>query len=855
MEENKETPRAETAQEHERKKKKEEKAKEKEIKKSKALEKAATQKFSAATASKKSEKKLLAAAKKKLDEENPEEEVYVDPPTNPGEKKHLSHQMAKKYNPAAVEKSWYAWWEKSGYFTADAASTKPATTILLPPPNVTGKLHICHALTAAIQDTYVRWRRMSGDNVCWVPGMDHAGIATQVVVEKKLMREKNITRHEFGLEAFEEMAWEWTGEYGGEILSQFRRLGVSLDWSRQCFTLDEQRTKAVNEAFIRLFKDDLIYRGHRLVHWDCALRTAISDIEVDYKDIKERMELNVPGYDAPVEFGVLTSFAYPLEGYLGEIVVATTRLETMYTHLHGKNAIHPFSGRILPIVCDEILVDPNFGTDAVKITPAHDQNDFDVGKRHNLDFINILTDEGLINGNGGPDFEGMPRFKARAAVAEELKQKGLYRGAQDNEMRFGLCSRSNEVVEPMMKPQWYVKSDGMAKKALDAVVDENCQKIEIIPKQYTAEWRRWLEKSRDWCISRQLWWGHRVPAWYVTLEDDINQEYGAYADHWVVGINKEEARSEANRNRKFAGKQFQIIQDPDVLDTWFSSGIFPLSALGWPDDTADFRAFYPTSVLETGHDILFFWVARMVMLGMQLSGDVPFRKVYLHPMVLINGVTLENLHKRLEEGNLDPKELVDGKEGQENDFPEGIPECGADALRFALLYGYRKWCNKLWNVIRFAMTKLGDNYVPPTSTLNLDSLPFSCKWILSLLNKAICKTVTALESYEFSEAAKAVYEWWRSQLCDIFIEAVKPYFAEDDEKFKSERCAARDNLWICLDNGLRLLHPFMPYITEELWQRLPQTSVKEWTNEEIESQMDVGTNVEKLDKLRKQLNY
>ncbi|KAI3854995.1 hypothetical protein MKW92_049673 [Papaver armeniacum] len=870
MEENKETPKLETAQELERKKKKkEDKAKEKELKKSKALEKAAAQKLASATASKKSEKKLLAAAKK--DEENPEDD-YADPPTNPGEKKHLSDQMAKQYNPAAVEKAWYAWWEKSGYFTADATSTKPATTIILPPPNVTGKLHI-----------NVR------DNVCWVPGMDHAGIATQVVVEKKLMREKNQTRHDIGREEFEEMAWDWTHEYGGEILCQFRRLGVSLDWSRQCFTMDEQRTKAVNEAFVRLYKDRLIYRGNRLVHWDCALRTAISDMEVDYQDIQKKTELNVPGYDSPVEFGVLTSFAYRLEEEdLGEIVVATTRLETMlgdtgiavhpederYSHLHGKFAIHPFSGRRLPIVCDEILVDPKFGTGAVKITPAHDLNDFECGKRHRLDFINILTDDGLINGNGGEEFEGMPRFKARVAVAEALKLKGLYRDAQNNVMQIGVCSRTNEVVEPMMKPQWYVKCNGMAKKALDAVVDENCKKIEIIPKQYTAEWRRWLENSRDWCISRQLWWGHRVPAWYVTLEDDINKEYGAYADHWVVGINEKEALSEANRI--FAGKQFQMgDQDPDVLDTWFSSGIFPLSALGWPDDTADFRAFYPTTVLETGHDILFFWVARMVMLGMQLSGDVPFKKVYLHQMV--RDAHGRKMSKSL--GNvIDPLEVINGQPWKTSTkgwkrrwtserLPKGIAECGADALRFALLsytgqsdkinldikrvVRRRQWCNKLWNVIRFAMTNLGDNYVPPTSPLNLESLPFSCKWILSVLNKAISKTVAALESYEFSDASKAVKSWWKSQLCDVFIEAIKPYFAGDDEKFKSERCAARDTLWICLDNGLRLLHPFMPYITEELWQRLPGTcpkkesimiseypsAVMEWTNKDVESDM------------------
>ncbi|OVA16157.1 Aminoacyl-tRNA synthetase [Macleaya cordata] len=907
----------ETAEDLERKKKKEEKAKEKELKKIKAQLKAETAKLQAQKASNAPKKSERKNAKRDAEEENPED--YVDPATNPGEKKQLSRQMAKQYSPAAVEKSWYAWWEKSGFFVADASSSKPPFVIVLPPPNVTGALHIGHGLTAAIQDTIIRWRRMSGYNVLWVPGMDHAGIATQVVVEKMLMRESKLTRHDLGRERFVSEVWKWKNEYGGTILNQERRLGASLDWSRECFTMDEKRSKAVTEAFVRLYRGGLIYRDHRLVNWDCILRTAISDIEVDYTDIKERTLLNVPGYENPVEFGVLTSFAYPLEGELGDIVVATTRVETMlgdtgiaihpedkrYSHLHGKFAIHPFNGRRLPIVCDGILVDPEFGTGAVKITPAHDPNDFEVGKRHNLEFINIFTDDGKINSNGGSEFEGMPRFKARVAVIEALQKKGLYRGAQNNEMRLGLCSRTNDVVEPMIKPQWFVSCNSMAKQALDAVMDDNHKKIEIIPKQYTAEWKRWLENIRDWCISRQLWWGHRIPAWYVTLDDDQLKEFGAYTDHWVVGRNEEEALSEANRI--FGGRKFQMAQDPDVLDTWFSSGLFPLSVLGWPDNTDDFRAFYPTAVLETGHDILFFWVARMVMLGMQLGGDVPFRKVYLHPMIrdahgrkmskslgnvidpleVINGISLEGLHKRLESGNLDPKELVVAKQGQVADFPNGIAECGADALRFALVsytaqsdkinldikrvVGYRQWCNKLWNAIRFAMSKLGDNYVPPTS-LVLESMPYSCKWILSVLNKAISKTVSALESYEFSDAASAVYSWWQFQLCDIFIEAIKPYFAGDNPKFDRERSAARDTLWVCLDNGLRLLHPFMPFVTEELWQRLPRASgscakkesimisaypsvVKEWTNEVIEYEMDlVESTVKSLRSLRSQLS-
>ncbi|XP_027367579.1 valine--tRNA ligase, mitochondrial 1 isoform X3 [Abrus precatorius] len=906
-----------TPEDPEKKKKKEEKAREKQLKKEKFLLKQAERQVTrqqaqqSSNASIKSEKKVV---KRGAEDENPED--YTDPETPLGEKKRMSRQMAKQYSPSAVEKSWYQWWEKSRYFVADAKSSKPPFVIVLPPPNVTGALHIGHALTAAIEDTMIRWRRMSGYNTLWVPGMDHAGIATQVVVEKKIMRERQLTRHDLGREKFISEVWEWKNKYGGTILHQLRRLGASLDWSHECFTMDDRRSMAVTEAFVRLYKQGLIYRDLRLVNWDCVLRTAISDIEVDYVDVKERKELSVPGYDKPVEFGVLTKFAYLLEGNLGEIVVATTRIETMlgdtaiavhpnddrYSHFHGKYAIHPFNGRKLPIICDSILVDPKFGTGAVKITPAHDPNDFEVGKRHNLEFINVFTDDGKINSNGGSEFLGMPRFKAREAVKEALKKKGLYRGFEPNEMRLGFCSRSNDVVEPMIKPQWYVNCNDLANQALHAAMNEENKRLEIIPKQYLADWKRWLENIRDWCISRQLWWGHQIPAWYVTLEDDLLQEFGAYSDHWVVARNEDEAQNEASQ--RYNGKKFHLSRDPDVLDTWFSSGLFPLSVLGWPDDTEDLKTFYPTSVLETGHDIIFFWVARMVMLGLKLGGDVPFRKIYLHPMIrdargrkmskslgnvidpieVINGISLEDLHKRLEAGNLDPKELATAREGQKKDFPNGIDECGADALRFALVsytaqsdkinldiqrvVGYRQWCNKLWNAVRFAMSKIGDDYIPPANLIP-DVLPFSCQWIICALNKTISKTVKSLESYEFSQATTAVYSWWQYQLCDVFIEVIKPYFSGNDSKFSSEKCFAQDTLWFCLDNGLRLLHPFMPFVTEELWQRLPSpkeckraesimicdypSPIESWNNEKVENEMDlIESTVKSLRSLAKE---
>ncbi|KAL6526580.1 Valine--tRNA ligase, mitochondrial 1 [Orobanche gracilis] len=517
----------------------------------------------------------------------------------------------------------------------------------------------------------------------------------------------------------------------------------------------------------------------------------------------------------------------------GDSAIAVHPDDKRYNHLHGRFAIHPFNGRKLPIICDATLVDPAVGTGAVKITPAHDPNDFEVGKRHKLGSITIFTDDGRINSDGGSEFAGMPRFKAREAVVEALKKKNLYRGAQNNEMCLGICSRSNDVVEPMLKAQW-------------------------------------LENIHLWCISRQIWWGHRVPAWYVTLEDDEVRELGAYNDHWIVARDEEQALAEAKQ--KYYGKKFEICQEPDVLDTWFSSGLMPLSVLGWPDDTDDFKTYYPTSVLETGYDIIFAWVARMVMLGMKLVGDVPFSKVYLHAMIrdahgrkmsksygnvidpldVINGISLEGLHKRLEEGNLDRNELATAKSGHLKDFPNGIAECGTDALRFALVsytaqsakinldihrvIGYRQWCNKLWNAVRFATSKLPDDYCPP-KTINLGTMPFSCCWILSVLNKAISKTVLSLNKYELSDAATSVYSWWQYKFCDIFIETIKPYFAGDNPKFSSERKSSQDVLWICLENGLRLLHPFMPFERVDNDMPIPVNCGASWTNERVEYEM------------------
>ncbi|KAG2438857.1 hypothetical protein HXX76_005397 [Chlamydomonas incerta] len=826
---------------------------------------------------KKAKEKAEAEAKKKADAEEVAALIAAARSTPKGAKKELPGSMYKAYHPRAVEAGWYEWWEECGYFKPDLQSDKPPYVIVIPPPNVTGALHIGHALTNSIQDTITRWRRMSGYNALWVPGTDHAGIATQTVVEKKLQREKGVSRHDLGRDAFLGQVWEWVDQYGHRIHDQLRRLGSSVDWSRTAFTMDDKLSRAVKEAFVRMHAGGRIYRDNRLVNWCCRLKTAVSDIEVDYIDIPKRTLMNVPGYSEPVEFGLLTSFAYPLEGGSGEIVVATTRPETMlgdtavavhpedprYTAMHGKFVVHPVSGRRIPIICDAELVDMAFGTGAVKVTPAHDPNDFATGKRHGLEFINIFDDNGLINAQGGP-FEGQPRFKARVTVVDMLKEKGLFRGTSDNPMRLGLCSRSKDVIEPVLKPQWWVSCKDMAAASCQAVRDGS---LEIIPKEFEATWFRWLENIRDWCISRQLWWGHRIPAFYVVFEGEDDKASGRPGmpsedmGRWVVG--RSQAEAEAAAAAKYPGRAIKLVQDEDVLDTWFSSGLFPFSVFGWPEGTPDLEKFYPTSLLETGHDILFFWVARMVMMGLQLTGKVPFKQVYLHAMVrdahgrkmskslgnvidplhVIEGISLDGLHDTLAGGNLDPKEVERAKSGQKADFPEGIEECGTDALRFALcaytaqardinldikrVVAYRHWCNKLWNAIKFAMMNLGEDFAAPEQPLDAAApgFPPACRWVLSRLNFAVASTVQSMEAYDFATATQRVYAFWQNEVCDVFIEVMKPVMAFDDADPKAAEVKklTRQTLWTCLDSGLRLLHPFMPFVTEELWQRLPRS--------------------------------
>uniref|UniRef100_T1PE59 Valine--tRNA ligase n=1 Tax=Musca domestica TaxID=7370 RepID=T1PE59_MUSDO len=820
--------------------------------------------------------------------------------TAPGEMKDISGPLPDAYSPGYVEAQWYSWWEKQGFFTPEYGrnsisdkNPKGNFVMVIPPPNVTGSLHLGHALTNAIEDAITRYNRMKGKTTLWVPGCDHAGIATQVVVEKLLWREQKLTRHDLGREKFIEKIWDWRREKGVRIYDQLKCLGSSYDWTRVAFTMDPKLCKAVTEAFVRLHEDGSIYRSSRLVNWSCTLRSAISDIEVDKIDIPGRTFFSIPGYDEKVEFGVLVKFAYKVEDSDDEIIVATTRIETMlgdtavavhpnderYKHLHGKFVKHPFCARRLPIVCDE-FVDMNFGTGAVKITPAHDPNDYEVGKRCNLPFITIFNDDGYIIGDYG-EFTGMKRFVCRKQILEKLKELGLYRETVNNPMVVPFCSRSKDVVEPMIKPQWYVKCSEMAEKATEAV---RSGELKIIPEHHTKTWYHWMDGIRDWCVSRQLWWGHRIPAYYVTFNDpSITAGSSDDEAYWIVARSQEEALAKAAERFKVDASKIVLNQDEDVLDTWFSSGLFPFSVFGWPDNTADLEAFYPTSLLETGHDILFFWVARMVFFGQKLLGKLPFKEVYLHPMVrdahgrkmskslgnvidpmdVIKGISLEGLHAQLVNSNLDPREIDKAKAGQKQDFPNGIPECGSDALRFALcayitqardinldinrVQGYRFFCNKLWNATKFALMyftgdeKFTSNFQLNGSENNMDV------WILSRLSAAVETCNNGFEQYDFAAATTACYSFWLYDLCDVYLECLKPIFQSgtDDQKM-----AARKTLFACLDLGLKLLSPFMPFITEELYQRLPRadstpsicvTSYPDntyWRNEQVEKDVE-----------------
>ncbi|MCJ1228351.1 Valine--tRNA ligase, mitochondrial [Toensbergia leucococca] len=813
--------------------------------------------------SKNKEKKAKQEATK--DEPLPE---YVEE-TPPGEKKilkPLDDQFHKAYIPKVVESAWYAWWEKEGFFEPEFGPDGKVKgegyfSIPEPPPNVTGNLHMGHALPNALQDCLIRWSRMKGKTTLWLPGCDHAGISTQSVVENMLWRRQKKTRYDLGREKFVETVWDWKEDYHKKINSVLRRMGGSFDWTREAFTMDENLSAAVTETFVQLHEEGIIYRANRLVNWCVKLNTALSNLEVDNKELEGRTLLDVPGYDRKVEFGVITHFQYEVEGTDEKIEVATTRPETMlgdtgiavhpkderYKHLVGKKARHPFVNRLLPIFTDE-YVDPEFGTGAVKITPAHDPNDFALGQRHNLEFINILNDNGTMNRNTG-DFEGIKRFDARYKVIDALKAKGLHVKWEHNPMTVPLCSKSKDVIEPIMRPQWWMKMRDLADAAIKAVKDGE---IKIRPESAEKSYFRWLEDINDWCLSRQLWWGHQAPAYFV----DIEGQYGDDSDGelWVTGRTLEAAEEKAKA--KFPGKKYTLRRDPDVLDTWFSSGQWPYSTLGWPKKTHDLETLYPTSVLETGWDILFFWVARMVMLGIKMTGQVPFREVYCHALVrdsegrkmskslgnvidpvdVMEGIELETLHDKLKLGNLDPKELATATKFQKTAFPDGIPECGADALRFSLvsyttggsdinfdirvMHGYRRFCNKIYQATKYVLGKLPPDFTPAATSALTGHESLAERWILHKMTHAAKDMNAALVAREFSQATSTIYQYWYTALCDVYIENSKAIL--QDGSTPTEQASAQNTLYTALESALTMIHPFMPFLTEELWQRLPR---------------------------------
>jgi valyl-tRNA synthetase len=695
------------------------------------------------------------------------------------------------FDPKEVEPRWREAWEKSGAFQPNA-DAKEGFCIVIPPPNVTGSLHIGHALNNTLQDVLVRFERLRGKSVLWQPGTDHAGIATQMVVERQLAAEGNQDRRTLGREKFLERVWEWKDQSGGRILEQLRRLGCSADWSRERFTMDEGLSAAVRKVFVALHKQGLIYKDKRLVNWDPHFETAISDLEVINKDMN----------------GTMWRIAYPLEDGSGEIIVATTRPETMlgdvavavnpsderYQAMIGKNVRLPLTNRLIPIVADD-YADPEAGTGAVKITPAHDFNDFKVAKRHGLEMINILTSRAVLNENTPLPFRGMDRFAAREAVLEALEAQGWRRGEETIKHTQPHGDRSGVVIEPWLTDQWYVDAETLSKPAVAAVEQGQTQ---FTPKNWEKTYFEWMRNIEPWCVSRQLWWGHRIPAWYGP------------DGHIFVEESEEAAKTAA---KKHYGKDAALNQDEDVLDTWFSSALWPFSTLGWPDKTPELKKFYPTSILVTAHDIIFFWVARMMMMGLHFQKEVPFKEVYIH--ALVRDASGAKMSKS--KGNvMDPLDLVD--------------KYGADALRFTLaamaaqgrdiklseqrIEGYRNFGTKLWNAARFAQMNecaVWDQFDPasPKQTVN--------KWIVGEIAKAAKLVTEELEARRFNEAAGALYRFVWNIYCDWYLEFIKPLLSGEDEEAKLE--TRRTAAWV-LDQSLILLHPFMPFMTEELWARL-----------------------------------
>jgi valyl-tRNA synthetase len=778
--------------------------------------------------------------------------------------------LSKSYDPHAIETRIYEAWERAGYFAATGQGAPYC--IMIPPPNVTGSLHMGHAFQDTLMDTLIRYHRMQGDNTLWQAGTDHAGIATQMVVERQLEAEGK-TRHDLGREEFVKRIWQWKAESGGTITRQLRRMGASLDWSRERFTMDEGLSQAVTEVFVRLHEEGLIYRGKRLVNWDPVLHTAVSDLEVVSEE----------------EAGHLWHIRYPIAGTKEHLVVATTRPETMlgdtavavhpederYKKYIGKMVELPLTGRQIPVIADE-YVDKEFGSGCVKITPAHDFNDYEVGKRHNLPLINIFFSDAGINLPDSP-YHNLDRFAARKRIITDLEAQGLLERVQDHKLVVPRGDRTGAVIEPFLTDQWYVKVGPLAQEAIKCVEDG---RIKFVPENWTKTYYEWMRNIQDWCISRQIWWGHRIPAWY----DADGNIY--------VARNAAEAHAQARRQR---GQDVLLEQDEDVLDTWFSSALWPFSTLGWPGQTKELNTFYPTQVLVTGFDIIFFWVARMIMMGLKFMGDVPFRQVYitglirdahgqkmskskgniLDPLDLIDGIDLEALVRKRTSGLMQPQMAKKIEQATRKEFPQGIPAFGTDALRFTMaslatqgrdikfdlgrIDGYRNFCNKLWNAARYVLMNTeghdcGQSYDdgapapsarPPLpagegvgeradiphplpsprgrgeagKNLHAVELNAADRWIVSRQQEVTAEVEAAFREYRFDLASQAIYSFIWHEYCDWYLELSKVVLSDTNSRPEQLR-GTRRTLVQVLETALRLLHPIMPFITEEVWQRM-----------------------------------
>jgi valyl-tRNA synthetase len=694
------------------------------------------------------------------------------------------------YDPAQIEEKWYGKWIDDNRFHADPASTKPPFSIVIPPPNVTGSLHMGHALNNTLQDVLVRYKRMDGFETLWMPGTDHAGIATQNVVERMLARE-GATREEIGRDAFVQRVWAWREESGGTITRQLRRLGASCDWERERFTMDEGLSRAVREVFCRLYEEGLVYRGDYIINWCPRCRTALSDLEVEHQDAQGRLwYIRYP--EKAGGQGLVVATTRP-ETMLGDTAVAVHPEDARYKLLVGKTLILPLVGREIPVIGD-LAVDPAFGTGAVKVTPAHDPNDFAMGLRHGLEQVTVMGEDGSMAEAAGA-YAGLDRYECRKRVVQDLETQGLLVKEEPHAHAVGHCYRCHTVIEPLVSRQWFVKIEPLAKAALGAV---RRGETRIVPEQWEKTYYHWMENIRDWCISRQIWWGHRIPAFTC-----------AACGHLTV------AREDPTACPECGSKS--LDQETDVLDTWFSSGLWPFSTLGWPDRTAELRKFYPTSVLVTGFDILFFWVARMMMMGLKFMGDVPFRDVYIHALV------------RDEQG-----QKMSKSRGNVIDPLEVIERFGADAFRFTLaafaaqgrdirlsmerIEGYHRFVNKIWNAARFVLLNLED-FDPEAPEVDFGALLPQDRWVLTRLREAATAVRAALDAYEFDKAAGQLYQFLWHELCDWYIEMAKqPLYVSDAPKV---RLGTQQTLVRALDGVLRLLSPFMPFVAEELWQRLP----------------------------------